>query len=95
MKTKDTKQGTPGTLIEGTFRPEDLLGTFLFALEDLGHPLAQQINQELISLGFGYSQCGVCGMGDREGWPDGFDDDLATELIDDMIDALDSCAPAG
>ena len=84
-----------GTVIHGTLRSEDLLPAFLFALEDSGSPKAARFNAELIELGFGYSQCGVAGMGNREEWPEGFDDDAAQEIIADMMDALNDIAPDG
>jgi hypothetical protein len=86
---------TLGSVIHGTLRSEDLLPAFLFALEDSGSPKAARFNSELIELGFGYSQCGVCGMGNREEWPEGFDDDTAQEIINDMMDALNDIAPDG
>jgi hypothetical protein len=84
-----------GSLIHATLRSEDLLPAFLHALEDYRHPKAGAFNSELIELGFGYSQCGACGLGNREEWPEGFDDDMASEIIDEMVDALNDLAPAG
>jgi hypothetical protein len=84
-----------GSLIHATLRSEDLLPAFLHALEDYKHPKAGAFNSELIELGFGYSQCGACGLGNREEWPEGFDDDMASEIISDMMDALNELAPDG
>ena len=86
---------TLGALIHGTHRSEDLLGALLFALEDIKSPAAARFNAELIELGFGHSMCGVCGMGNREEWPEGFDDDMAQEIIAEMMDALNDHAPDG
>ena len=93
MKTKNNI--TLGSVIHATLRPENLLGAFLFALEDAGSSKASRFNADLIELGFGHSQCGVCGMGNREEWPEGFDDDTAQEIIADMMDALNDIAPDG
>jgi hypothetical protein len=93
MKTQNNI--TLGSVIHATLRPEDLLGAFLFALEDAGSSKASRFNAELIELGFGHSMCGVCGMGNREEWPEGFDDDTAQEIIADMMDALNDIAPDG
>ena len=84
-----------GSLIHATLRSEDLLPAFLHALEDYKHPKAGAFNSELIELGFGYSQCGVCGLGNREEWPEAFDDDMASEIISDMMAALNELAPDG
>ncbi len=92
MKTIPEKNTS---IIHGTHRPEDLLGTLLFALEDYNMPAARRFNSELISRGFGYSQCGVCGMGNRDDWPQDFDDDVASELIEELFDALNEVAPEG
>lgn len=86
---------TLGSVIHGTLRSEDLLPAFLFALEDANSPKASRFNAELIELGFGHSMCGVCGMGNREEWPEGFGDDTAQEIIADMMDALNDIAPDG
>jgi hypothetical protein len=93
MKTQNNI--TIGTLIHGTHRSEDLLPAFLHALEDYKHPKACAFNSELIELGFGYSQCGACGLGNSEEWPEAFDDDMASEFIADMMDALNDLAPDG
>jgi hypothetical protein len=93
MKTQNNI--TLGTLIHATLRSENLLPAFLHALEDYKHPKAGAFNSELIELGFGYSMCGACGMGNREEWPEGFDDDTAQEIINDMMDALNDIAPDG
>ncbi len=58
-------------------------------------PAARRFNSELISMGFGYSQCGVCGMGNRDDWPQDFNDDVASEIILEMFNALDDVAPEG
>lgn len=84
-----------GSLIHATLRSEDLLPAFLHALEDYKHPKAGAFNSELIEFGFGYSQCGACGTGNRDEWPEGFDDDIASEIIADMMDALNDLAPDG
>jgi len=84
-----------GSLIHATLKSEDLLPAFMHALEDYKHPKAGAFNSELIELGFGYSMCGVCGLGNREEWPEAFDDDMAGEIIDDMMDALNELAPNG
>jgi len=86
---------TLGSVIHGTHRSEDLLGAFLFALEDIKSPAAARYNAELIELGFGHSMCGVCGMGNREEWPEGFDEHIAQEIISEMMDALNDHAPEG
>jgi hypothetical protein len=81
-----------GSIIEGSLRSDHLLSAFLFALEELKHPKSHAINQELISYGFGYSQCGVCGL-NRDQWPEGFGDDEAEDIIADLMEALDECSP--
>lgn len=83
------------SISHATLRSEDLLPAFLFAIEEHNTPAAQRFNSELIELGFGHSMCGVCGMGNREEWPEGFDDDIASEIIADMMDALNDVAPNG
>jgi len=83
-----------GSLIHATLS-EDLIPAFLFALEDYKHPKAFAFNSELIELGFGHSMCGACGLGNREEWPEAFDDDMASEIIGDMMDALNELAPDG
>ncbi len=84
-----------GTISHGTLRNEDLLPKFLFALEECNPKAAARFNAELIELGFGHSMCGACGMGNREEWPEGFDDDICSEIIDDMINALNEVCPDG
>lgn len=93
MKTQNNI--TLGSVIHGTNRSEDLLGAFLFALEDIKSPAAARYNAELIELGFGHSMCGVCGMGNREEWPEGFDEHIAQEIISEMMDTLNDHAPDG
>ena len=83
------------SISHATLRSKDLLPAFLFALEDYNPKAAHRFNSELIELGFGHSMCGVCGMGNRADWPEGFDDDMASEIIADMMDALNDVAPVG
>ena len=84
-----------GSVSHGTHRPENLLSAFLFACEDFNPKAAARFNAELIELGFGHSMCGVCGMGNRDKWPEGFDEDAAWEILDDMISALNDICPEG
>lgn len=84
-----------GTISHGTLRSEDLLPCFLFALEAHNPKAAARFNAELIELGFGHSMCGACGMGNREDWPEGFDDDAAAVIIHDMANALNEVCPEG
>jgi hypothetical protein len=86
---------TLGTVSHGTLRSEDLLGKFLFTLEEIDPKAGARFNAELIEYGFGHSMCGACGMGNREEWPEGFDDDTAQEIIHDMMDAINAACPNG
>ena len=82
----------PGSIMSGSLRSDHLLSAFLFALEDLKHPKAYAINKELIEYGFGHSMCGVCGL-NRDQWPEGFGEDEAQEILSDLLEALNECAP--
>ncbi len=82
-----------GTIIAGTMRNQDVLPAVLFALESQDQEKATRYNNELISLGFGYSQCGVCFDSESELWD--LEADTLLEIADEIIDALQEYAPNG
>mgnify|MGYP003639981671 FL=1 len=82
-----------GSIVHGSFRIEDLLPAFLFALEDVDAVAATRFGSELIELGFGYSQCGVC-FGPREEWPN-VDDETLIDIQEEVSDKLNEYVPAG
>ena len=82
-----------GSIVHGSLRIEDLLPAFLFALEDVDAVAATRFGFELIELGFGYSQCGVC-FGPREEWPN-VDDETLIDIQEEISDKLNEYVPAG
>ena len=90
--TTTPKNFTTGSISHGTLRAENLLPAFLFACEDFNPNAAARFNSELIGWGFGHSMCGVW---NRDEWPEGFDEDTAWEILDDMISALNDICPEG
>lgn len=91
MTQTHTNKLPVGSIIHGSHRIEDLLPAFLFALEEVDGVAAGHFNSELIELGFGYSQCGVC-FGPREEWPD-VDEDTLLDIQAEITDKLGEYAP--
>lgn len=71
-----------GTISHGTLRSEDLIPTFLTALEDLDAPRAAALRTEY-GLDEDYREIDQISSEDA-GW-----------LMESLFDALDACAPAG
>lgn len=93
MNNTHTNTLPVGSLIHGSHRIEDLLPAFLFALEGVDAASATRFCSELIELGFGYSQCGVC-FGPREEWPE-VDEETLIDIQEEIADMLNDYVPAG
>ncbi len=79
-----------GSISTGTLRTEDLLPAYLFALEGLSQAKGTGFNQELIEIGFAYSQCGV-GFGPISEWP--IDEDEAVEIMERIATTIQELCP--
>lgn len=82
---------TIGSISNGTLRMQDLLPAALFALEGQDPVSSTRINEELITLGFGYSQCGVSFDDDSPLW----DEHAETlhEIYEEILVELQQWAP--
>ena len=85
------EQGEMGSVSSGTMRYEDTLPTMMSLLEELDPETACRLTSTYSGFGWPYSMAGL-------GWGDPFDlvqDDMAPDLFDDLVDALDEMAPEG
>lgn len=78
------------SLSHATMRPEDLIPTFMFFLEEHNPKVAAQLTSSYSGEGWPYSQAGLA-FGE-------FDDtqtELSEYLLDDLFNALNNIAPEG
>lgn len=90
MAELTTKQGTPGSVSNGTMNPRDLIPTFMFLLEDLDPKRATTLTMTYSGDGWPYSMDGLSFGEYIDENPE-----QADELLNDLFDALDECSPAG